>query len=326
VAASLRRLIDAGLDALPLPGAGATLVRWRALAAVGAHDLALAKLYEGHTDALAILAELRAGHAPQQRSCVWGVWAAEPPDGRVVVERHGALVRLRGIKRWCSGAASSTHALLTAWTSDGREPLLVELALAQPGVRIDASGWHALGMGRSASADVHLDGAHARLLGVPGAYLARPGFWHGGAGVAACWYGACRTLASLLRGALEARGAGASDLLASACGRVDIALRMAAALMREVAARIDAQPAAPAQADALRVRLAMEALAEQVLLEVGRTLGPAPLCRDLRIARLAADLPVFIRQSHGARDQAALAQTALAHAELPNKEPPGWML
>jgi hypothetical protein len=33
----------------------ATLECWRALAAVGAPDLSLAKLFEGHTDALAIL-------------------------------------------------------------------------------------------------------------------------------------------------------------------------------------------------------------------------------------------------------------------------------
>lgn len=40
-----------------LPGGGATLARGQVLAAVDADDLALAKLYEGHTDALAILAE-----------------------------------------------------------------------------------------------------------------------------------------------------------------------------------------------------------------------------------------------------------------------------
>ena len=54
-----RRLVADGLDRLPLPGAGNTIERWRALAAAAGHDLSLAKLFEGHTDALAILAELR---------------------------------------------------------------------------------------------------------------------------------------------------------------------------------------------------------------------------------------------------------------------------
>lgn len=75
-------LIAAGLDRLPLPGAGhgATLERWRCLAVVAGHDLSLLKLYEGHTDALAILAELkcrarvipllqsRSGHADSRRA------------------------------------------------------------------------------------------------------------------------------------------------------------------------------------------------------------------------------------------------------------------
>ena len=47
----LLRMISAGLDRLPLPGHGATLLRWQMLAAVAAHDLSLLKLYEGHTDA-----------------------------------------------------------------------------------------------------------------------------------------------------------------------------------------------------------------------------------------------------------------------------------
>jgi hypothetical protein len=40
----------------------------------------------------------------------------------------------------------------------------------------------------------------------------------------------------------------------------------------------------------------------------GRALGAAPLCRNEHFARLMADLPVFIRQSHAERDEAALAQ------------------
>ena len=51
-------LVRQGLDRLPLPGQGATLQRWQALCAVAEHDLSLAKLYEGHTDALAVMAEV----------------------------------------------------------------------------------------------------------------------------------------------------------------------------------------------------------------------------------------------------------------------------
>src|SRR5256885_6384264 len=56
----LALLVAQSADRLPLPGRGHTLQRWRALAEVAAHSLGLAKLYEGHTDALAILSELQA--------------------------------------------------------------------------------------------------------------------------------------------------------------------------------------------------------------------------------------------------------------------------
>ncbi len=53
--AVMRHLIADGLAELPPPGGGHTWTRWQALAAVASIDLSLAKVYEGHTDALAIL-------------------------------------------------------------------------------------------------------------------------------------------------------------------------------------------------------------------------------------------------------------------------------
>ena len=87
----LVELIDHGFDRLPFPGGGWTLVRWQMLATVAGWDLGLVKLFEGHTDALAILAELN-GFTPPARSR-WGVWAAEPPDARVSATalRRGAM-------------------------------------------------------------------------------------------------------------------------------------------------------------------------------------------------------------------------------------------
>ncbi|MET0542626.1 MAG: acyl-CoA dehydrogenase, partial [Variovorax sp.] len=121
---SLVHLVDAGLDRLPLPGAGDTMTRWRALAAVAAHDLSLVKLFEGHTDALAILAELRpAGEAAPPEGSRWGTWCAEPPDARLALAADDLVplqVRLSGTKSWCSGAASVTHAVVSCWNDAGQ--------------------------------------------------------------------------------------------------------------------------------------------------------------------------------------------------------------
>ena len=314
--AQLRQLVEQGLDRLPLPGGGATLARWQALAVVGEHDLSLAKLYEGHTDALAILAELG---VPDEagRGSTWGVWAAEGPDGRVVIEpQPGVTVRLHGTKHWCSGASQLRHGLLTAWHADGRGPQLVAVAMAQPSVAVDASAWQAVGMVQSASVDVSFNGAQARQVGGVGAYLTRPGFWQGGAGIAACWHGGATAIGAALRRKLLATvPAGRSAFQLAALGRIDLQLESTRALLREAAQWIDQHPQADASAVALRVRLAAESAATRVLDEAGRALGATPFCRDAQFARMAADLPVFVRQSHAERDAAALGERLLVAAQ-----------
>ena len=308
-AENLRLLIASKLDRLPLPGRGATLVRWQALAEVAAFDLSLAKLYEGHTDALAILAEL--GVAGPDSSSAWGTWAAEAPQGRTTIEpvADGAdgELRLSGAKCWCSGAATADHGLLTAWFADGAGPQLVRVDLRQPGVTVDSSAWRAVGMAESASLDVTFDAAIGHRVGAPGDYLSRPGFWQGGAGIGACWFGGALSIARSLRAAVE-QGSESSNFgfRLAALGRVDLVIRSTAALLREAAGWIDAHPAQDASDVALRVRLHAEATATTALSEVGRALGATPYCRDARYARMAADLPVFLRQSHAERDLAAL--------------------
>lgn len=335
-AAQLLRLVRSGRDRLPLPGHGATLQRWQALSAVAAADLSLAKLFEGHTDALAIQQEVAAlrgaqdvpaGPAPavgddasDAGPALWGMWAAEAPGGRVEVHRQaGGQTVLRGTKRWCSGAEHLTHALLTAWWPGVESPQLVAVALRQPGVAVSAQSWQAVGMAGSASVDVTFDDTPATLVGAPGDYLGRPGFWHGGAGVAACWYGGAMAVGRALHQAVAAaqNGPAGQPFKEAALGKVDVALAGAAALLRETAQWIDAHPQADAQAPVLRVRQAVEAMARQVLDEATRALGPTLLCRDAAFARRAADLPVFIRQSHAERDDAALGRLRAAEPEAP---------
>ncbi|MFM0751965.1 acyl-CoA dehydrogenase [Paraburkholderia strydomiana] len=294
---------------MPLPGQGETLSRWRVLADVSAHDLGLVKLYEGHTDALAILAELH-GPTPPSGS-KWGVWASESPNARVRATRqttgsNGADVVLDGTKAWCSGAGVLSHALVTAWLDD--QPVLAAVAMNHPSVSIDTSNWQAVGMQATASADVTFRGTPATLVGDAHAYVDRPGFWHGGAGIAACWYGAAARIGEVLRDACRQH---ADPHRLAHLGAVDCALAGAASVLRETATHIDAHPHAIVQREALRARLVVEDAATAVMRHTTRALGAGPLCRNGRFARAMADLPVFIRQSHAERDLAALGETLL---------------
>lgn len=307
-AEALRALIAAEQDRLPLPGTGRTRQRWQALAHVAALDLSLVKLFEGHTDALAILAELG---VPAMRGA-WATWCAEPPDARLQCSDPDAsgAVRLSGRKAWCSGAAGVDHAVVSAWNAAG-QPCLAAVSLDQPGVRVTTDGWHATGMAATGSVDVHFDAVPARAVGRPGAYLQRPGFWHGGAGIAACWWGGAAGIGRRVHGLLAARGERVDAHQRAHLGQIDLALQGSAALLREAAAWIDAHPDQDAQTWALRVRLATERDAQTVLHHAGRALGAGPLCQDAALGRALADLPIFLRQSHAERDLAALGQNLL---------------
>jgi len=308
---SLAAILRSGSGRLPLPGSGQTLRRWQALADVAAQDLALVKLFEGHTDALAIMAEL--GAADVDPASVWGTWAAEPPSARLELRRGARGPRLTGRKSWCSGAGIVSHALVTAWDGEGRQ-CLAAVAIGQPGVTVTTDGWHAVGMGRAASGDVLFDAAAAVEIGIPGQYTGRPGFWQGGCGIAACWYGGAIPFADAVADVVTRRD---DPHAAAHLGAIDTALTAARALLIETASWIDEHPVASAQMQALRSRAAVEEAVSTVLAHAGRALGAGPLCRDAALAQRFADLPVFLRQSHAERDLAELGRLLSARKPAP---------
>lgn len=316
----LRYLVDNGLADLPPPGAGRTLERWQALSLVAGHDLSLARLYEGHTEALALLREM--GGEAGVRGAVWAHWTAESPGRRVALGVAGQGATLSGSRAWSPGALGASHALLTAWLPGQQAPQLVAVELDHPSVTIHSDAWHPVGLPDTGSADAVFDGTPAVLVGAPGEHLRRPGFWQGSAGTAACWYGAAQALARVLYAAVQqsspthpSHGARAAALC-----KVDAVLGSTAALLRESAAWIDAHPLADAMTVALRAREAAESGARKVLKEVGHALEGTPWSRNAFFVRMVTDLPLFMRHSQGDRNDAARASALLA------QQPPLWAL
>jgi alkylation response protein AidB-like acyl-CoA dehydrogenase len=291
--------VDSGGLGLPLPGHGRTRVRWAALASLAETDLSLARLSEGHADAIAILDELGGPDVPPRSR--WGVWAARPPGPRLTAEQHGGSWRLDGTKQYCSGARVCTHALVTADTAEGVR--LFAVRTAADGVRPLPGTWPAVGMAGSDTLNVAFHGVPAEPAGPPGGYTARPGFSHGGCGVAACWYGGARGVALTLLAAAADRDIGPHAF--AHLGAVDIGLRTASAALDQAADEIDDDPLDRknlAAHRALRVRALVAGVAADVLNRVGSALGAGPLCHDAGHARAAADLTVYLRQHHAERD------------------------
>ncbi|MGW1202158.1 acyl-CoA dehydrogenase [Streptomyces cyaneofuscatus] len=304
--------VTAGTVEAPLPGGGRTSARFDVLSAVAEDDLCAARLAEGHLDAVAILAELDGDPvAPGQ---YWGVWAAEPPASGLTATRGPDGWVLNGLKQYCSGAHSCTHALVTATAEDGRRLFAVRTGIpeslpeaeAGPGCAPVPGTWRAIGMAGSDSPDIRFTDVPATPVGGVEAYLRRPGFHHGGVGVAACWYGGARAVARVLFTRAEQRADPFTD---ARVGAVDLRLYTAGTVLRRAAEEIDLDPldkAGAAGLRALRVRALVAEVCSEVLDHVGRATGAGPLCHDERHARAVTDLGVYVRQHHAERDLAAL--------------------
>ena len=309
VADHVADLVRDGALALPQPGSGRTRERWAALTALAEQSLPTARLAEGHTDALAVWDELTDHQpAPSDASALWGVWAAEPPGTGLTARRDTAgRWALSGRKAYCSGARSCTMALITARDGDQRRLFVAEIG--PDSVRPVPESWPATAMAGSDTLDLDFDEAPADPLGEPGAYLDRPGFQHGGIGVAACWLGGARAVARTLYDAAGAYDVGPHAL--AHLGAVHANLEAADAVLDRAAAEIDGDPRDKLGQAAIRsrwTRAFVEQVCREVIDRVGRALGAAPLAHDAEHAAMVADLTIYLRQHHAERDYAALGQ------------------
>lgn len=316
----------------PLPGKGRTSALWELLATVAAVDVAAARIFEPHFDALAILAQsgIESGDGEGQRQPyeAWGVFAAEGPGARLEAKAGEAGILLSGSKPWCSLAAKLDRAVITAHTATGgRAAFAVDLR--HPGVTCEEPAWVARGLREIPSGTVHFSQVPAEPLGGDNWYFSRPGFAWGGMGVAACWLGGAVGVARDYRDSLiAAAGSGREpdQIALAALGETDRILTSALQYLARTASLIDAGAGTgkdkpgigPSEwSEALRVRGTVASAVERVLILVTSNRGPAPLAFDEPYAKRMADLALYVRQHHGMRDDAQLGKLTL-------KEGPPW--
>ena len=286
-------------SAWPLKAGGGEGDVWRHLAAAGREDLAVARLLEGHVDALRILAE--AGRDPVP-GAVYGVWASASGGTGLTLDGD----ELDGVLRYCSGAWFLDRALVVAAAPDGRR--LYDVDVRGAALTRHEDTWPAVGMDVTRSVDVTVRGARLApgdAVGPPGFYLDRPGFTAGGAGVAAVWLGGAAGVVAAVVAGLQARrrqdGHGPTPHQLAHVGAMTVAVSGADAVLDALAARVDGGTTLTA-ADALLARSAVEAAAGEVLRRAPRVTGPTPMCRDAAFAHRLADLEVYVRQHHAEAD------------------------
>ena len=302
-AMTLQKLIQSSSD-IPHPGEGQTLKRWQMLAQIAAVDLNLVKWFESHLDALSILHEL--GYTAKN-DAIYAVWAAEGSAQPLSV--HDGYCQ--GIKAWCSGAGIVEKALMT-YRDEHKQAQMILVDLRDANIQIDHSIWQAVGMAQTATANITFHQVAVEKIAQPNAYLNRPGFWHGAAGVAACWYGATQRLAQQLFHQLQNKP---HPFKAMYLGEISTALHVNRQHFHAVAECIDQHPQQTHEYKIRMLRQFTEQTSRLVIEKVGLALGAAPFCQDGHFASLATDLSVFIRQTHGAFDLEQIGELAIHQEE-----------
>ena len=139
------------------------------------------------------------------------------------------------------------------------------------------------------------------IVGEPGWYLDRVGFWHGACAPAACWAGAA---AGLLAAAEEL--ADDDPHRRAHLGAMRASVWAMHALLSAAGQEIDESPddVDSARQRAYAVRHTVERLASEMLDRFGRAFGPRPFTTDRAVSQRWSDTHLYLRQHHGERDLA----------------------
>lgn len=137
-------------------------------------------------------------------------------------------------------------------------------------------------MANTATASIQLTRVKATRVGEANVYLQRSRFWHGGAGVAACWYGATVAIARYLLSAYQNKPHYYKALY---LGEISTQLLASQFCLKAVAQCIDDEPTQSHEYKIRILRAQIERTAHLVLDRVGQaqTLGLAGTVKQLSL-------------------------------------------
>ena len=291
----------------------ATLLR-----ALGAADLSIARLFEGHINAVALVrrygtrAQLERLRVTAEAGGLSGVWAA---DGAVPLRARNSRrgLCLEGGKILASGAGLLARPLVTAQSTDGQIMVLLGELEAK---RIDVSGWTVQGMRSSATGSVDLDGllvpSHD-MVGEPGDFMRQPHFSGGAWRFCAAQLGAMERLVDLYRDHLTNRNRGGDAFQLGRLATCVAAATTTRLWVMEASRRLARPVGDPGDSVAFvnLTRMVTERSALDILEAVQRGVGLSAFVRPNPIERVARDLATYLRQPVPDLAMTDAAQTVL---------------
>jgi hypothetical protein len=310
----MQLLAEAGLLIAPLSpdqggqGWGTTsqgaLPMLNLLTALGGASLPIARIYEGHVNALKLITDNASKHQYGQIAnavrggAVLGVWGADASQPVAVFEEqeHPCLM---GSKAFASGLGVVSLAIITAKCNAGTQMIL---AHTHDPSRAHHHYWDVASMVGSKSGLFVCDGlpaAACNLLGRPNAMLQEPAF-HGGIWrLTACYAGALERISQLMAHNSLRRATASQCLMEQRLGQVILEAQTATLWARQACCAAEHADNDPNRAIAtvLFAREAIENAVGRTLLIVERALGTSLHAKSSALGRLARDLRFYLRQA-----------------------------
>lgn len=287
---------------------------------LGRADLSVARLIEGHFNAVTLVR--RYGDAGQVNAlassvasgALSAVWGADDTHGlQIVADADGR--KLRGRKILASGAGFVTRPLVTAAADDGQTLCLLDLA---PGYDYDVSSWQVLGMKSTATGTVDFTGyciLTSEIIGRPGDFMRQPHFSGGAWRFCAAHLGAVERLVDLYRAHLKASGRGDDPYQLERLAGCIAAARTTRFWVEDAARRLaDGGDSHEIVAFANLTRMVTERCALDVIERVQRGVGLRAFVRPNDIERICRDLATYLRQPVPDRAMSDGASTILNSA------------
>ena len=217
-------------------------------------------------------------------------------------QRPGQLV-LTGTKAFCTGGTIVDRALVTVRRDSS--VYLIDLDARQADIAFDDCRWRTTAFAATVTSVARFDAVSVTaedIVGPPGWYLERVGFWHGACGPAACWAGGAIGLVDHAVGSAVNKP---SDPHRDAQLGALAALRWQLQVMVEAAGceiDLDRHDTSTAMRRALMLRHNVERAATTIVDLFGRALGPRPLIEDEAVVRRVGELQIYVRQHHDEHD------------------------
>lgn len=340
-AETFRHLAEKGFYALPLPTergglelgveAGTTLPLLILLKNVGRLNLAAGRVYEGHVNALQLLAtygteEQQERYAADARDGkkLFGVWNTEAADGVKIFPDQTGCYRLEGAKTFASGTGFVERPFVNCAFPDGSWQMCI-VPLEETETKIDASWWQPLGMRSTRSFKVDFTGTKLcrdALIGEPGDYYRQPWFSGGAIRFAAVQLGGAEALFDGARKYLRDLNRTEDPYQRVRLGEMAIRvesgnlwLRGAANAMDDYLQKPDETRSERALVYAAMMRTAIEQICQDVMLFCERTVGARGLMRPLPFERIIRDLTIYLRQPAPDASLASVGRFVLENEE-----------